>query len=35
MTQQSSPADLTAGQQLQGIDLGGGYTEIPAGWPQR
>lgn len=26
---------VAAGQQLDGIDLGGGYVEIPAGWPQR
>ena len=26
---------VAAGQQLDGIDLGGGYAEIPAGWPQR
>lgn len=26
---------VAAGQQLDGIDLGGGYSDIPAGWPQR
>lgn len=26
---------VSAGQQLDGIDLGGGYVDIPAGWPQR
>lgn len=26
---------VTEGQQLDGIDLGGGYVDIPAGWPQR
>ena len=26
---------VAAGQQLDGIDLGGGYADIPAGWPQR
>ncbi len=26
---------VAAGQQLDGIDLSGGYADIPAGWPQR
>ncbi|MEO6227072.1 MAG: hypothetical protein ABIO61_04335 [Thermomonas sp.] len=26
---------VAEGQQLDGIDLGGGYADIPAGWPQR